>query len=791
MIIPILLGLFTFVAYLMTACATFNINDSGETIMVCDMLSISHSPGYPLHSLFGRCFCLLPLGQPMFRVTLSSVVNSTLTVVMLYFVLRSILKKVFDPPEPPPAPGEKRSGPWLWEVPAVFGALIFAFSYQHWFQAGGCKGSIYTLNSFFSISMLYVFLKMRERGWFVKGFLLFGLLMGLSLAHSWPNPIVMSPGYLWLILTTQKKLNFNQMVSKTFSFVSLGAFVVCFVLGIWALDDFLKALALGVFGMINVVIIESYGLLTWVRGLTCMALALTTYLYLPLRAVQRPIINWWDPRTLKRLVETVIRKGYLDLGDKRGLNTFLRTFDRFMLHGHHQFGGEAVTFIVFLLSVYGLYWLLQRRQFSTAIGMFLMGFGVFVGIIGVSTSLEGYQWTNDNFFSPIFMMVSLFAACGLAGLCLLVSQKWPLRVVPLYASAAVLSLALMPLIFNLQPGGYDYADPIPYKGSSNHRPMFVGNDQSHYVSSYDEGINMLKTVNDDGVIICNGDIDILPLWYLQFVEKKRPKVVSFTMQLIPYDWYRNPLFNEHPDLKVALKRDIYGREDVRPEVVVQDMIDQHAQDRSFYFTNIFTAPWMRQNNAAIPDGFLWRLIKTKNLNYGFTSARLNALWDTYRLRYLDYPERGYWDEYTDVMKDSYGIGYDFTGYFGLMNKMPDIALWSFNNALAYRQRQTKGRIYMMLGETYMTLGNPSAAVNSYQQSIKMEEFENPGSPTIPYSVAKMGDAYAAMGDRSDAEASYRSALAVNPQQKEAQDGLQKLQKMPLVPNGGAGPGTSR
>ena len=84
---------------------------------------------------------------------------------------------------------------------------------------------------------------------------------------------------------------------------------------------------------------------------------------------------------------------------------------------------------------------------------------------------------------------------------------------------------------------------------------------------------------------------------------------------------------------------------------------------------------------------------------------------------MDAPDRGYWDEYTDVMKDSYGIGYDFTGYFAYMNKMPDLALWSFNNALKYRQPQTLSRIYMMLGETYLGMGDFAAAVNNYQESL--------------------------------------------------------------------------
>src|SRR5208282_4066098 len=131
------------------------------------------------------------------------------------------------------------------------------------------------------------------------------------------------------------------------------------------------------------------------------------------------------------------------------------------------------------------------------------------------------------------------------------------------------------------------------------------------------------------------------------------------------------------------------------------------------------------------------------------------------------------------MKDSYGIGHDFTGYFAYMNKSFDLALWCFDNALKYRQPQTLSRIYLMQGETRLALGDYSNAVNSYQECLKRESRN-------PYAWAKMGDAFRLMNDPSDAEQAYRTSQSINPQQKEAQDGLQLLAHMPLM-----GLGTSR
>ncbi|HVZ81665.1 MAG TPA: DUF2723 domain-containing protein [bacterium] len=784
--IPFLLLILVYEVYLLTHCATFNINDSGETIMVCDLLTISHSPGYPLHTLWGRVCCLLPIGKPMFRVTFCSLITASFSVLMVYYTLRMILKQYLAPEASGPnaavasvepvGPGEGtapgRPSAWLWEIPAFFGSLIFAFSYQHWFQAGGAKGGIYTLNTWLTITLVYLFYKMRERGWFIKSFLLAGFFYGLGLAHHWPNMLVMAPSFLWMFLAGQNRVSMGRMVHNL---VTLKPFDL--------LDN-----------LVNIV--SAFGLVNWIKAFLALLLSLSVYLYLPIRATQNPLVNWWNPQTLGRLVGTVLREGYKGVGDQRGWGTIKRDLIRFWLHAHHQYG-EVFTYLVFALAIWGIIWLFRWswKQWAVAVsfvflfpfsflfflwedwaqvgesilfskqtnwvsglGLFLLGMGVWTGIILFNNPLEGYQWTIDNFFSPVFMIISMFAAFGVAGLCQWAAKEWEGRMIPLYISAFVLSFALMPLLL-------DYNATMKIE---NGQAIYQGNDQSRYVSSYDEGMNMLKTVNNDGVIICNGDIDILPLWYLQFVEGKRPSVVSFTMQLIPYDWYRNPLFERWPFLYVPLRRDQYGREDIRPETVVQDMIDRHAKDRSFYFTNIFTAPWMREKNPqCLPEGFLWRMAATKNLNYPFTSDRLNLLWDTYRLRNMDAPDRGYWDEYTDVMKDSYGIGFDFTGYFAYMNGMPDLALWSFNNALQYRQPQTLMRIYMMIGDTYMQLANYSAAITNYQESLRRE-------PRNPYALARLGDAFRMMGDFPNADSAYHQSLNLNPQQKEALDGLHAL-----------------
>jgi tetratricopeptide (TPR) repeat protein len=704
LVTPFALFLLAFFFYLRTHCASFNINDSGETILVCYRMTVGHSPGYPLHTLWGRVNCLLEFGQPMLRVTMASMIMGSLSVVLVYLILRHLFSSLSSTQGVLRREGAGIGLPaWTWEACALFGALVFGFSYQHWFQAGGCKGGIYTLNTFLSLAMIYLLFLMRERGWMVKSLPLMGYLYGLGLAHHWPNQIVLTPVYAFLFMAGQSRVppgEYFASLLKPFTFYENSRKV------------------LSAFGMANLV-----------RSVTFGFIGVSVYSFLTLRAHLKPLVNWWDPDNYIRLWETATRKGYAGIGDKRSAATLLRNWKRFLLQFYNQYG-DVFTWVVLLLAVWGLWWLL-KRHWTSAAGFFGMGFCLFVSVMIFNNPAEGYQWTLDNFFTPIFLSMAMLAAAGLFGLVELLLKRMPtpgriLWIVPVL----VLLASLLPMRLNWQR-----------------------TNQERYVSAYDYGVNMLRTVDRNAVIVCNGDIDILPLWYMQYVLGMRPETACFTMQLIPYPWYLFPLMKQYPYLAVPVGRD------VRPETVVQDMINYRGKERSFYFTNIFTAPWMRERNPSIPEGFLWRIFNTKDMNFAFTAEHANRLWSGYRLRSLDAPQRGYWDEYTDVMKDSYGIGHDFAGYFASVNASvgEEFALWSFHRALKYRQPQTSARIYFMLGEVYMKLTRGPDAVEMFRKVLEIE-------PRNAQAFSKLGRAYFHMGDLENSEMAFRTALALTPQQ---------------------------
>src|SRR5258707_11494421 len=65
-------GVVALVVYSRTLAPSVPTGDSGELITVAWVLGIAHPPGYPLFSMVGHLFTLLPFGSPAFRVNLMS-----------------------------------------------------------------------------------------------------------------------------------------------------------------------------------------------------------------------------------------------------------------------------------------------------------------------------------------------------------------------------------------------------------------------------------------------------------------------------------------------------------------------------------------------------------------------------------------------------------------------------------------------------------------------------------------------------------------------------------------------
>ncbi len=130
-LLVVFVALFSLYAY--SAPRTVTLEDDGLFIMSSYFLGVDHPPGYPLMTVLGKLFTLLPVGSIAFRVHLLSAFFGGLTCVALWLVIRSLLGNA---------------------VSAYTGALLYGLSSTFWSQA--IIAESYTLNTFFFFSLFYV-----------------------------------------------------------------------------------------------------------------------------------------------------------------------------------------------------------------------------------------------------------------------------------------------------------------------------------------------------------------------------------------------------------------------------------------------------------------------------------------------------------------------------------------------------------------------------------------------------------------------------------------------------------
>src|SRR5438552_6877950 len=73
------------VLYFFTAARDIVVGDTPELITAAVTLGVPHPPGYPLFTMLGHLFSLLPFGPVPFRVNLLAVTCDALTVAVIFF----------------------------------------------------------------------------------------------------------------------------------------------------------------------------------------------------------------------------------------------------------------------------------------------------------------------------------------------------------------------------------------------------------------------------------------------------------------------------------------------------------------------------------------------------------------------------------------------------------------------------------------------------------------------------------------------------------------------------------
>ena len=226
--------------------------DGGEWLAAANTFGVPHPPGYPTYTLLLRLFTtIVPVGDFAFRGNLMSAAFGSLSVVLLYVVIRRFLKYL----APDGVEAIQVGG-------ATIGATMFATAPLFWAQA--VMTEVYTLNAAFVGALLLVATTLaarreppspRETS---RAMALFGLLLGLGLGNHLTLLAVGAPLLLWIGVRAGWRV----------------------VASPWPLG----ALVLG----------------------------LGIYVYLPISAAQNPPVNWGNASTAGGILWMVTGRAYQD-----------------------------------------------------------------------------------------------------------------------------------------------------------------------------------------------------------------------------------------------------------------------------------------------------------------------------------------------------------------------------------------------------------------------------------------------------------------------------------------------
>ncbi len=241
------------VGYLMTLAPTVTFEDSGELITAAYHLGIPHAPGYPLYTVLGRMFTLLPLDPVAYRMNFMSAFFSALAAMTVTWMMLHLLPMIFGEPES----GRRR---FFIAFSALFTGLMFAASYELWEQS--VITEVYSLHAF-----------------------LMALLMALSVQ--------------WL------KTDSSSHRDRIFYFMAY-----LFGLGLGnhhTLLLILPAVGLLIIARDRRVLINGKRL---AAGSALFLAGLTIYAYLPVASLRNPVMDWGNPETWNNFWLTITRHQY-------------------------------------------------------------------------------------------------------------------------------------------------------------------------------------------------------------------------------------------------------------------------------------------------------------------------------------------------------------------------------------------------------------------------------------------------------------------------------------------------
>ncbi len=343
-----------------------------------------------------------------------------------------------------------------------------------------------------------------------------------------------------------------------------------------------------------------------------LIIALSVYIYLPVRASFKPFLNWGNPVSLEGFINHISAWQYRVWMFKSPA-LMLEGISYFFTLLHQQFGVSGLS-----LTVVGIIIMLKKRF---KVSMFLI-----IIIVADIIYSSNYEIVDiDAYYLLGFAGMAIFAGAGLAYIIgILTGAKLITNYKKAIKAFIVFVLIALPA-FNL----FDN-----YYRQDKSRKVFAA-----------EGVkNMLASMDKNGIaLVENWDL-YSPWLYFRYALNIRPDVVMIDKELLRRSWYLDFLMRRHPDVVHESERQIaHFLELLKPfetgekfspqaltaafQAMISSIIITNIEKRPVY-TNILKDEDLVINMARIPVGVLYQF-KDKFSYVDFNIDRIDfSAWES-------------------------------------------------------------------------------------------------------------------------------------------------------------------
>ncbi|GAB4292270.1 MAG: hypothetical protein Kow0098_12060 [Ignavibacteriaceae bacterium] len=567
--IPWLTGLSVFIIYLFTLAPTVVQIDAGELAAIQTIAGIAHPTGYPLYTLAGFLFQLIPLPfSKIYQLNLLAALYCSLGVVFFIkaflvfinngsrFNIQSDRKKKIKKKKKKQEASDSDTTTiqFFPDKSTVFtgiiaGALLIAFSKTYWFQSTSVE--VYSLHIFL-ISLIIYFLfkaytndlqnvKEEKRGW-----LIFSVVLASGFSNHMTTLLIL-PAVAYLYF---RKKGFN-----------------------------------------------SAGLKFLLRMILIFAVVLIIfYLYLPLRAAQNPPINWGNPVDWEKFYRHITGKQY-----------------QVWIFSSVDVSKKQLAY--FLGNLYTEFWLGLIPVLAGIIYLFRKFRVLFVFLIITFFSTLFYSINYDisdidAYFLLAYISLGFFASAGFINISEWLTNRFRIKLsVTLTAAALVIIPALINFSKTDQSSKYLYEDYTKSLINSVSKDAVIFSYQWDYFLSASYYFQFVENFRTDVKII---DKELLRRsWYYNQLETNYPDVMDevkplteqFKTALLPFE--RDENYNGN------LLEQLYRK-------LMTELIRTNTDERDFYIGPELIDKELRTGELVLPEGytlvpdlFLFKVVKTE------------------------------------------------------------------------------------------------------------------------------------------------------------------------------------